>query len=142
MMEREVSAFPHGPQAQQIGCLLARGLRLRCPCCGVGTLFRGWLRMHERCLVCGLRFEREQGYFLGAMYINYGITVIFAVSGYFILAWWTDISLTYQLLLWGSVTLFLPIILFRYARGLWLSVDYFFDPRTAPRPEQHEDGLP
>ena len=49
--------------------LLWRGMCLRCPRCGARTLFRTWFAMHERCAVCGLRFEREQGYFLGAMYI-------------------------------------------------------------------------
>jgi hypothetical protein len=29
-----------------------------------------FLRMHERCPACGLKFEREDGYFLGAMYIG------------------------------------------------------------------------
>ena len=31
--------------------------------------------MHERCRACGLKFEREDGYFLGAMYIGYGLGV-------------------------------------------------------------------
>src|SRR6059036_1247037 len=31
--------------------------------------------MHERCAACGLRYEREQGYFVGAIYINYAVTV-------------------------------------------------------------------
>ena len=37
--------------------------------------------MHEYCPVCGLKFEREEGYFLGAMYISYGLAlfVILAV---------------------------------------------------------------
>ena len=45
------------------------------------SLFRTWFAMYERCAVCGLRFEREQGYFLGAMYINYGVTVVLALLG-------------------------------------------------------------
>jgi len=31
--------------------------------------------MNEHCPHCGLRFEREQGYFLGAMYISYGLAL-------------------------------------------------------------------
>src|ERR687887_1288536 len=52
-----------------------------CPRCGVGRIFRGSLlrgfpRMNERCPVCDLKFAREEGYFLGAMYISYGISVV------------------------------------------------------------------
>jgi uncharacterized protein (DUF983 family) len=47
--------------------MLGRGVCLRCPRCGARSLFRTWFAMHERCAVCGLRFEREQGYFLGAI---------------------------------------------------------------------------
>jgi len=38
-----------------------RGLRHRCPRCGKGPLFAGWNRLHERCAVCGLAFERRSG---------------------------------------------------------------------------------
>src|SRR5919197_3985339 len=52
-----------------------------CPRCGVGRIFRGSLlrgfpRMNERCPVCDLKFAREEGYFLGAMDISYGISVV------------------------------------------------------------------
>ena len=47
--------------------LLVGGLCLRCPRCGARSLFRTWFAMHERCAVCQLRFEREQGYFLEAV---------------------------------------------------------------------------
>ncbi len=50
-----------------------------CPRCRTGKIFRKsvWLfpRMYERCPACGLKFEREDGYFLGAMYIGYGLGV-------------------------------------------------------------------
>jgi len=117
--------------------LVKRGLCLQCPRCGAPTLFRGWLAMHERCALCDLRFEREQGYFLGAMYVNYAFTVTIVLSGYFALAWWTNISLTYQLVLWGSVSVLCPLVLFRYSRGVWLSFDYFFHPADDEAPENH-----
>lgn len=73
--------------------LLWRGWRLQCPRCGARTLLRTWLHMYERCTACDLRFEREQGYFVGAMYVNYAVTVAIVVSGYFLLAAWTTMSL-------------------------------------------------
>src|SRR5438046_7136701 len=50
--------------------ILRRGLKLRCPDCGLGPLYRKAFRMHTHCEYCGLIYEREQGYFVGAIYIN------------------------------------------------------------------------
>lgn len=46
------------------GPVLRRGLSLRCPRCGGTRLFRGWFAMAPGCPLCGLRFERAQGYFV------------------------------------------------------------------------------
>ena len=108
--------------------LLVWGLCLRCPRCGARSLFRTWFTMHECCAVCGLRFEREQGYFLGAMYVNYGITVVLALIGSFALEWLAYPSLAQQLLLWIVFCTLFPLLFFRYSRGLWLAFDHIFDP--------------
>jgi hypothetical protein len=36
--------------------------------------------MHACCPVCGLHFEREEGYFLGAMYISYGMSATILIA--------------------------------------------------------------
>jgi hypothetical protein len=46
-----------------------------CPRCLQGQVFATLFRMHEQCPVCGLRFEREPGYFTGAMYLRYIVGV-------------------------------------------------------------------
>jgi hypothetical protein len=43
--------------------------------------------MHEQCPVCGLRFEREPGYFTGAMYLSYGVAIVATVPVWLIMAW-------------------------------------------------------
>ena len=120
--------------------ILWRGWRLRCPRCGANSLFRRGLKMHERCSVCEWRFEREQGYFLGAMYINYALTVGIVLTGYFVLEWYTNLPLVFHLVLWGSVSLLCPLLLFRQSRGLWLSFDYLMDPSDHTRPQTHEEN--
>jgi hypothetical protein len=94
--------------------------------------------MYARCYACGLRFEREQGYFLGAMYINYGVTVVLALLGSFALEWWREVSLTQQLVLWVLFGGLFPLVFFRYSRSLWLAFDYFFDPRDDEVPAGDE----
>ena len=69
--------------------MLRAGLRLKCPRCRVGPLYRRPFSMNSHCFQCGLKFEREQGYFVGAIYINYAATVAIAVPGFFILDTYT-----------------------------------------------------
>jgi uncharacterized protein (DUF983 family) len=95
--------------------------------------------MHERCSACHLKFEREQGYFLGAMYINYAMTVGIVLVGYFVLEWVMDIPLSYQLVLWGSVSVLCPLLLFRRSRGLWLALDYVVAPADTTLPNACEE---
>jgi hypothetical protein len=38
--------------------------------------------MFPHCVYCGLRYERETGYFLGSIYFNYGLTAMLVAIGY------------------------------------------------------------
>ena len=84
--------------------------------------------MHERCARCGLVFEREQGYFVGAIYVNYAATVVIAITGFLILDAYTDLSLTTQIIVWAIWGVAFPLFFFRYSRSLWLSLEYLFNP--------------
>ena len=108
--------------------MLGFGLRLRCPRCGIGRLFRKPLRMNENCNRCALKFEREQGYFVGAIYINYAATVAIAVPGFFLLDAFAGWSIDQQLTLWVPFAIVFPVAFFHHARSLWLVLDYFFNP--------------
>src|SRR5919204_3989417 len=79
--------------------IVGRALRLRCPRCGRSRLYESWFRMRERCAACGLRYEREQGYFVGAIYINYAATVAIGAGGVLLLDWAVGLSLREQLAL-------------------------------------------
>jgi uncharacterized protein (DUF983 family) len=41
--------------------LLGRGFRRQCPHCGRGALFQRWIKLHDRCPVCGLQYLSNQG---------------------------------------------------------------------------------
>jgi uncharacterized protein (DUF983 family) len=107
---------------------LRRAFGLRCPRCGRAPLFTGLVRMRPRCPVCGLVFEREAGYFIGAIYINYGLTVLLALAGYFLLEAWQAPSRWWQVAVWGAFTVLFPLWSFRYSKALWLALDHLIDP--------------
>jgi len=112
-------------EAPRPGAVLSRALRLRCPRCGHGRLYDGWLSMQERCPACGLVYEREQGYFVGAMYVNYALTAALGLGGVILLDQLIGLSLTQQLLLAVPVMLLAPVLFFRHARSFWLGLEYF-----------------
>jgi len=107
-----------------VRAVLARALRLRCPRCGRSGLYEGWFRMHERCAACGLRYEREQGYFVGAIYVNYALTASLGLGSVLLLDNLLGLSLAQQLVLAVPLMLFAPLLFFRHARSLWLGLDY------------------
>jgi len=105
----------------------------RCPRCRIGgifrySIFRGFPKMNERCPVCDLRFDREPGYFLGAMYVSYGIGVVFvavvAAILWYVTGWWITKDT-----IW-AVVLFLPFAptITLFARVLWIYLDQTIDP--------------
>ena len=105
-----------------------------CPRCHKGKIFRGplwrtYLSMFARCSECGLQYEREQGYFLGAMYFSYALAIpiilAFTLVAYLVLPHW---RLYQQVLL--ACTFFLPLVpaVYRYSRVMWIHFDRFFDP--------------
>jgi len=110
--------------------LLGRGLRSRCAVCGTGPLFAGFLTMHEKCSHCGVKFEREPGFFLGSIYINYGLTALLATVGFvFLFANRLDNDWRWKGILIAFVVIF-PIFFHRLARSLWLVFDQWHDPQA------------
>lgn len=109
--------------------LLGRALRLRCPLCGQGRLFRGWLAMRESCPHCGVKFEREPGFFLGSIYVNYGLTAVIATAAFMVLRFGWDAPKTPLLIGAIAFTVVFPLLLFPWARSLWLGFDQWRDPR-------------
>lgn len=108
--------------------MLRHGLRLRCPRCGIGQLYVKPFRMHDHCAHCHLTFEREQGYFIGAIYINYAATIAIAMPGFFLLDALTKITIDQQLAFWIPFALVFPLLFFHHSRSLWLVLDHFFNP--------------
>ncbi len=112
---------------------LTRGLRKRCPNCAAGDLFVSYFSIRARCRDCGLTFEREEGYWLGAMIVAIGVTEalfgIWFVGG--MLLTWPDVP--WNLLLVGGLVLNLvvPIAGYPWAMTTWLGLHMAFVPPEA-----------
>ncbi len=111
--------------------VVVRGLRNRCPNCGGSTLFRKatWFEVNKECPACGLRFERDEGFFLGSMSLNYGVTIVCFLTPVMVLAYKGVIGTTLAIVLAGVGALLFPLAFYRSSRSWWLMQYYLLFPR-------------
>ena len=118
------------------GTKLYAVLKQKCPRCQNGDLFKyknsyrfkDITTMYEKCPECGLKYEREPGFFYGAMYVSYGLTVGLWVT--LAVAIFTFYNMSPWLFLGIGVTalfLLLPII-YRVSRAIWLNIFVKYEP--------------
>lgn len=116
------------------GQIITRGLTNRCPNCGGRRLFKdGTLfELNNECPDCRLKFEKDDGFFLGAMSLNYGVTLVgFLVP--VLLVWyagWISGRVAVGLAIGGSLVV--PMLLYRSSRSWQLMLYYSFFPQHLP----------
>ncbi|HEY6406478.1 MAG TPA: DUF983 domain-containing protein [Ktedonobacteraceae bacterium] len=116
---------------------LIRALILRCPYCGKGKLFRKGFTLYEKCPVCDWRFEREPGYWTGAIALNLVVTELLIAIVIVPVATWLAITqqpITLLLIIGIPMPFILPFLFFRHAKSFWMSIDFWVHPAE---PEEH-----
>lgn len=113
--------------------LLRRGLHQRCPVCGRGKIFKGWIKTYERCPVCNFVYEREPGYYTGAIAINLVVSELLIALIAVPLAASQSVSLTVLIVLGCTLPLLLPLLFYRPTKSLWMSFDHFIHPVGSER---------
>ncbi|MFY0606872.1 MAG: DUF983 domain-containing protein [Cyclobacteriaceae bacterium] len=107
---------------------LSAVLEGKCPQCREGDMFKYSLwrfgkfnAIHTNCEKCNLRFEREPGFFYGAMYVSYALSVALFITAvgllYFV---FDDPSLTTYVVSISLVSILFYPITFRYSRILFM----------------------
>lgn len=102
---------------------------MSCPRCHAGNLFlnknpykiKNWDKMHANCPHCALHYEREPGFFQGAMYVSYGLGVAFSTAVLFL-----NILIGFNVTIFFisntvGLVIFAPL-LFRYSRAIYLNI--------------------
>lgn len=109
---------------------LGRALRRRCPRCGGRYIFRAFWELHDKCPTCNLRFEREQGYWIGAVIINtvvtFGLLLTVLVGG--MVVTWPDVpwaGLWVEVVVVAGLT---PILFQPLSRTVWMAIEMSYNP--------------
>lgn len=87
--------------------------------------------MQRECSVCGLDYLREPGYYVGAMIINYGVTVVLIIGAYLLSNFMPEVwhtSPDWKILAWMAVAIVISLCFVPISRSLWLAFDYWVEP--------------
>lgn len=102
-------------------------MRLHCPLCGKGKVFRGWFEIQPACSHCGWEFQREDGYFLGSIYVNYTLAALGTALLWLLLRVILDWPSTIALPLAAGFLAGFSAWFLRYARAVWMYIDLLVD---------------
>jgi uncharacterized protein (DUF983 family) len=116
-------------------------VQMKCPRCYEGHLYTyanplllsHLHEMPEQCSECGLHFRPEPGFYTGAMYVSYGLSVGLFVLFFFVLHIALGVDGLAFLLSYGMSMLLLFPFLFRYSRALYIHLFYHYEPDAKAR---------
>jgi hypothetical protein len=87
--------------------------------------------MYSTCSHCHLVYEKETGFFYGAMYASYGLSVGWFIIWYAIQNFFLNLdTLGFAIGLVISIIIMSPLSL-RWSRLIWLSLFYSYDKKFA-----------
>jgi uncharacterized protein (DUF983 family) len=118
---------------------LRRCLQLTCPSCGQSSIFQRPFQKRVGCLTCDMSFEREEGYFVGAVLANIIATELITLVLFFVaLISQGRIDSWMQ---WTLVTLgmLLPLLFYHHSWSIWLLIDYCITGKGVGRMINNEE---
>ena len=123
--------------------IITRGLTNRCPNCGGRTLFKAGklFELNEACPACGLKYEKDEGFYLGAMSLNYALTLIGTLTPVALLWYFGVLGGRAAVVLALACSVIIPVLLYRSSRSWQLMLYYFFFPQHLPHNRRALDGI-
>jgi uncharacterized protein (DUF983 family) len=117
---------------------LLRSLRLRCPVCGAAALFQKPFQVRHHCPACSALFQREAGFFVGAIMANVVTTEIVIIVVYLVCLMLLSAHYELMLTLLFIVGILFPVAFYHHSWSLWLGVDYIVE--SLPQHVEEDNG--
>ncbi|HDZ72979.1 MAG TPA: DUF983 domain-containing protein [Aurantimonas coralicida] len=124
MIDSEYPVRANSPDnVRPVGRALLKGLRCRCPNCGVGKLFSGYLKSVDACSVCHQEIHHHRAddlppyltvFIVGHIVVGLFMFVERAVT----LSMWTHLAI------WVPITLFLSLALLQPLKGATIALQW------------------
>ena len=111
------------PDASSSAATLSAGLAGRCPACGRGRLFSGYLSLAPRCSVCGLDYSFAEAGDGPAVFV-------ILVTGFIVVGAALYVEMAYappywlHAVIWGPLAILLPLLLLRSFKGVLVALQY------------------
>lgn len=113
-------------------------LKLKCPHCQEGDLFshknpyalKTLDKMPHYCPVCGEDFERETGFYYGAMMISHASTTVIAVMVHLTVFYFYGWEIAPNLITLLVILIGLFPLIFRSSRAIWINFFVRYDPNA------------
>ena len=117
-------------------------LHLKCPVCHEGEFFQAHPYnlnrvgdLHANCPVCGVKYEKEVGFYTGAMYVSYAIGVAVCVSVWVaLMVLLPDLGIITQIVAIASVMLFGAPLFYALSKIIWANMFFHYDGSKVSRP--------
>lgn len=104
------------PQARDWRRAIGHGLRGRCPHCGQGRLFKGFLKPVDSCEVCGEALHHQRADDLPP-YVVITIVGHVVVGGLLLAEKYADWSMGLHMAVWPALTVILSLLLMQPVKG-------------------------
>src|SRR5690348_15994159 len=102
--------------------LLWRGFCKKCPQCGKGPIYQLWMKLHERCSVCGLKYLANEGDLLGTLlFVDRVLFLIPLIVLIYFRVWHPNLTIFFIV---GAAVIFLLLYTMPNRNGMSLAVDY------------------
>ena len=114
---------------------LGRVVRLLCPICGEASIVQNAFRVRHHCINCDALFQREEGFFVGAILANVLVTEMLILATYMSWLLLVDGRESLMLGILFSQALLFPLVFYHYSWSIWLGFNSLTEglPKYSPR---------
>lgn len=112
---------------------MLRCLRLRCPACGTSSIIQSPFKVRHHCPSCSVLFQREDGFFVGAIIVNVLTTEFIILALYLFCLLLIDSAQLILAILFVMALMF-PVAFYHHSWSIWLSFDHIVETLPPYKP--------